>query len=106
MIIDTQLSYGLIAFGSINFLAFIIMLADKIKSARTGKRRISEGLLFFMAAAFGSIGVYAGMFFFRHKTKKWYFLLGMPLLIIQNLAMVYLIYLSLVRPDIMPVKFY
>lgn len=53
--------------------------------------RTPEGLLFFMAAAFGSIGVYAGMLTFRHKTKKWYFQLGIPLLILQNLATAYLI---------------
>jgi uncharacterized membrane protein YsdA (DUF1294 family) len=49
-------------------------------------------MLFFLAAAFGSIGVYAGMFVFRHKTRKWYFLIGIPLLIAQNAAAIYLVY--------------
>ena len=68
------------------------MLSDKIKSATPGAERISEGMLFFLAAAFGGLGVYAGMFSFRHKTQKWYFLLGIPLLILQNMATIYLIY--------------
>lgn len=69
------------------------MLADKLKSTKLENKRISEGLLFFMATAFGSLGVYAGMFAFRHKTKKWYFLVGIPFLLLQNLAIIYLIYL-------------
>jgi len=77
----------------INLIAFIIMLVDKIKSTKPGAERISEGMLFFMATVFGSFGVYAGMFAVRHKTQKWYFLIGIPLLMIENLATAYLIYL-------------
>lgn len=76
----------------INISAFFIMLSDKFRSQQTGASRISEGLLFFMAAAFGSLGVYVGMFMLRHKTRKWYFLIGMPLLILENIATMYLIY--------------
>jgi len=77
----------------VNVLAFLIMLADKHRSKRTKKNeRISEGTLFFLAAAFGSLGVYAGMFAFRHKTRKWYFLVGIPLLFLQNIATLFLAY--------------
>lgn len=89
------LKYLLIIFATINLLAFFIMLSDKVKSANPGVTRISEGMLFFLATAFGSLGVYAGMFAFRHKTQKWYFLIGIPLLILQNAATIYLIYLNL-----------
>jgi uncharacterized membrane protein YsdA (DUF1294 family) len=54
--------------------------------------RISEGMMFFLAAAGGSLGIYAGMFACRHKTRKWYFLIGIPLLIIQNATAVYCLY--------------
>lgn len=77
----------------INFIAFLVMLLDKIKSSNLNSRRISEGEIFFLATVGGSFGVYAGMFIFRHKTRKWYFLIGIPLLMIQNLATAYLIYL-------------
>jgi uncharacterized membrane protein YsdA (DUF1294 family) len=87
--------YILALFGLINLVAFLIMLDDKIKSTNPGAERISEGLMFFIAAAFGSIGIYLGMFAFRHKTRKWYFLIGIPLLIVQNMAAVYLVYLFL-----------
>ena len=79
-------------FAAINLFAFFMMARDKRKSIRgNGKRRTPEGIIFFLAAAFGSIGVYLGMLTFRHKTKKWYFQIGIPLLILQNLATLYLV---------------
>ena len=84
-------------FIAINLLAFFIMLADKVRAARENTERISEGMMFFLAAAFGSIGIYAGMFAFRHKTRKLHFLLGLPLLIIENLATLYLAYLYITQ---------
>jgi uncharacterized membrane protein YsdA (DUF1294 family) len=92
---DNLSSYLLILFLAINLLAFLIMLMDKLKSAKPGIERISEGMMFFLASAFGSLGIYLGMFAFRHKTQKWYFLIGIPLLIIQNAAVLYLAYLFL-----------
>lgn len=95
MQINNQLLYILLFFLAINLNAFLIMLADKIKSTNPLRKRISEGMLFFLAAAFGGLGVYAGMFVFRHKTRKWYFLIGIPLLIMQNAAVAFVIYLLL-----------
>ena len=92
---DIKLMIIIIIFGLINLTSFLIMMLDKIKSERPGAERISEGMLFFMASVFGSIGIYAGMFAFHHKTRKWYFLIGIPLLIIQNAAFVYLVYLNI-----------
>ncbi len=85
----------ILLFLAINLLAFLIMLLDKSKSRRSGAERISEGMLFFLATVFGSVGVLAGMFVFRHKTQKWYFLIGIPLLILQNVSLLYLVYLLL-----------
>lgn len=70
-----------------NLVAFLVMAWDKRQSRRTGAERISEGLLFFMATAFGALGVFFGMFAFRHKTRTWYFLLGIPLALAGNLAL-------------------
>ncbi len=90
--IDSQAWLLLAIFIAINLLAFVIMLLDKAKSSQPGAERISEGQLFFLATAFGSLGIYAGMFAFRHKTRKWYFVIGIPLLFLQNTATLYLIY--------------
>ncbi|MEN9920391.1 MAG: hypothetical protein RL538_284 [Candidatus Parcubacteria bacterium] len=84
-----QILIGILA--AINIFAFFIMLNDKQKSIRGDNTdRTPEGFLFFLAAAFGSAGIYLGMLTFRHKTKKWYFQLGIPLLILQNLAALYI----------------
>lgn len=77
----------------INIVAFIVMMIDKGRSVNPGASRISEGQIFFMAALFGSLGVYAGMLAFRHKSKKWYFVIGIPLLILQNAALIYILYI-------------
>lgn len=78
-----------------NLAAFGVMLQDKARARRTGARRISEGTLFFLAAMLGSAGVLLGMFVFRHKTRKWRFIVGIPALLVQNLALLYVISLSL-----------
>jgi uncharacterized membrane protein YsdA (DUF1294 family) len=80
----------LILFALINGVAFVVMLWDKIQSRDRGAERISEGMLFFLAACFGALGIYAGMMLIRHKSRKWYFLIGIPLLIVENLATLYL----------------
>ncbi len=85
-----QLLVGI--FVALNILSFFVMVNDKRRSIRGGNtERTPEGLLFFMATIFGAAGVYVGMLTFRHKTKKWYFQLGIPLLILQNLATLYLL---------------
>jgi uncharacterized membrane protein YsdA (DUF1294 family) len=74
----------------LNIVSFAVMAHDKRKSVSgADSDRTPEGLLFFMAACFGSVGVYAGMLAFRHKTRKWYFQVAVPLLILQNAATLY-----------------
>lgn len=82
----------LILLGAINIASFFIMMLDKMQSRKNNSERISEGALFFMAAALGGIGVYLGMLVFHHKTRKWPFILGIPLLIIQNIVFVGVLY--------------
>ncbi len=80
-------------FVLMNLSALFVIFLDKLRSEKVGAERISEGLLFFLAACFGSLGVYFGMVAFRHKTKKWYFLLGIPLLFLENMSTLYVLYL-------------
>lgn len=63
------------------------------KKAKKGAWRIPEKRLFFIALLGGSIGSILGMKTFRHKTKHWYFVWGMPaILIIQLLAVFCLLF--------------
>lgn len=80
-------------FVAMNMFAFLIMLWDKSESRKKHVSRISEGMMFFLATAFGSIGVLMGMYVIRHKTRKWYFIIGIPLLILENIALLFIIYL-------------
>jgi len=76
----------------INIFAFVVMANDKRKSAASGNpERIPESILFFLATAGGAIGIYIAMILLRHKTRKWYFQAGIPMLIIQNAAIGYVI---------------
>lgn len=81
----------------VNVLTFFFMGWDKIHSKKIKKERIPEGVLFFLASMGGGIGLYLGMFFFRHKTKKWYFILGIPVITLQSIVFWYTIVSSIER---------
>ena len=67
-------------------VGLIIMKADKTK-AEKNKWRIKEATLFLISAIGGSLGTWAGMYLFRHQTKHWYFVVGMPLILIAHIAL-------------------
>ena len=77
----------------INLTALCVVGRDKRKAVRGhNAERAPEGFMFFLAAMFGAVGVYVGMLLFRHKTRKWYFQLGIPALIAQNAATAYVVW--------------
>ena len=69
----------------INLLAFLLM-GDKRKAKRH-KWRIPEKTLFLSAIIGGSIGALLGMQVFRHKTKHASFRIGMPCILIVQIAL-------------------
>ena len=71
--------------AAINLAAFGLMAADK-RRAQKHRWRILEHTLFAAALLGGSIGAIAGMYLCRHKTRHWYFVLGMPLILACQLA--------------------
>ena len=76
-----------------SFACFMAMGIDKLK-ARAGKWRIPERTLFLLAAMGGALGGMLGMLAFRHKTKHWYFVVGMPLILVCQAALaIYLVHL-------------
>ncbi len=68
-----------------NIIGLAVMGIDKSK-ARRHAWRISEKGLFLVSLLGGSIGTWAGMYLFRHKTKHWYFVIGMPAILILQIA--------------------
>lgn len=70
----------------INLIGLIMMGADKRKAIK-GAYRIPEATLFCVALLGGALGTTLGMRIFRHKTKHWYFVVGMPLIFFVQLAL-------------------
>lgn len=74
-----------------NIVGFIMMMMDK-RRAGQGRWRIRERTFFLCASAFGAAGILLGMYVFRHKTRHWSFVVGVPVLCLLNLGGVYLLW--------------
>lgn len=70
-----------------------MMGVDKA-SAKNHTWRIAEATFFLIAIIGGSIGCILGMYIYRHKTKHWYFVWGMPLILIIQIALIGYLLLS------------
>ena len=68
----------------INLIAFGMYGVDKQKAIRK-QWRIPEAQLLAVAALGGSVGAILGMQFFHHKTRKWKFRVGVPLILAVQL---------------------
>ena len=88
------MKYFLLYLLLINAAAFLLMLVDKIK-AKKNRWRIPERTLFGSALLGGSIGAILGMYTFRHKTKHLSFTLGMPAILIAQVALAIWIFLKI-----------
>ena len=74
----------------INILTFVVYGIDKWK-ARQGSWRISEATLLMLAVIGGTIGALFGMQVWRHKTMHLKFKYGLPLILLAQIALMYLI---------------
>ena len=74
----------------INAIGFVLMLGDK-RMAQKKLWRIPEATLMAVAAIGGSIGSLAGMYTFRHKTRHLKFTLGIPAILIGQIALLILL---------------
>ena len=70
----------------INAFSLLLMLLDKHK-AKKNLWRIPEATLLTLAAVGGSLGCLLGMRFFRHKTLKAKFFLGVPVMLVLQLVL-------------------
>ena len=88
------MKYFLLYLLLINAAAFLLMLVDKRK-AKKNRWRIPERTLFGSALLGGSVGALLGMYTFRHKTKHLSFTLGMPAILIAQIALAIWIFLKI-----------
>lgn len=71
----------------LNCIGLFVMWSDK-QRARKGAWRISEKTLFFVALLGGALGTTLGMYWFRHKTRHWYFKYGFPAILLAEALLV------------------
>ncbi|MBP5529632.1 MAG: DUF1294 domain-containing protein [Lachnospiraceae bacterium] len=83
----------LIYLAAVNLFGLIIMGVDKSRAKRR-KWRIPEATLFLVAIIGGSVGSIAGMYLFRHKTKHWYFVAGMPVILVLQIIAALIMYFA------------
>ena len=72
---------------TVNALGFLLMTVDKYK-AKKNLWRIPESTLMTVAIIGGSIGSLAGMYTIRHKTKHLKFTVGIPVILVLQIAAV------------------
>lgn len=71
----------------INVITFAMYGMDKWR-AMTRQWRIREKKLIGLAIIGGSVGALIGMTVFHHKTRKWYFKLGIPVILALQITFV------------------
>jgi uncharacterized membrane protein YsdA (DUF1294 family) len=79
----------LLYFLIINSATFIIAGFDKYFAVKN-KRRIPENRLFTLEAIGGTIGLLLAMLLFRHKTSKISFIVKFSIILLLQIALVYL----------------
>ena len=71
----------------ISFISVVVCVTDKI-SAIKGLRRVSEKSLFILCFLGGSVAMYITMRIIRHKTLHKRFMIGIPLIILLQIALI------------------
>ena len=79
------LKIGLLYLLLVNVAAFVAFGVDK-RRARRGEWRIAERTLLLLAVAGGAVGAWGGMLIFRHKTQHPKFALGIPAILLLQIA--------------------
>ena len=85
------ITYLLWYLAAVNLVTFTVYGVDKAK-ARRGAWRVPEKTLFLLPLLCGRGGALMGMLVFRHKTKHWYFVWGIPLILLAQIALAVWVY--------------
>lgn len=79
----------LIYLAIISALSLIVTVYDKIAAKKLPRHRTREATLLIMSALGGSVAMLLTMLAIRHKTKHVKFMLGIPVIILLQLAAVW-----------------
>ena len=75
----------LIYLAVVNILTIIVFGVDKM-NAKSNRQRVRIVTLLGLAFIGGSVGALIGMYGFHHKTKKAYFTVGVPLILLMQVV--------------------
>ena len=79
----------------ISLVSIIVCCYDKIAAKHNPKHRTRESTLLLLSALGGSIAMFVTMQLIRHKTKHKKFMIGIPLIIILQIAVIFCIHFFL-----------
>lgn len=78
----------LIYLAVVNILTIIVFGVDKM-NAKSNRQRVRIVTLLGLAFIGGSVGALIGMYGFHHKTKKAYFTVGVPLILLMQVVVLF-----------------
>ena len=78
----------LIYLAVVNILTIIVFGVDKM-NAKSNRQRVRSVTLLGLAFIGGSVGALIGMYGFHHKTKKAYFTVGVPLILLMQVVVLF-----------------
>ena len=78
--------WWLIYLAAISVVAFIVTVYDKIAAKKLPKHRTRERTLLLLSALGGSVAMLLTMLTIRHKTQHVKFMLGIPVIILLQVA--------------------
>lgn len=70
----------------ISLISIIVCIYDKFASKHATKHRTREATLLLLSALGGSVAMFVTMQLIRHKTKHVKFMVGIPLIIVVQVA--------------------
>jgi uncharacterized membrane protein YsdA (DUF1294 family) len=89
---NTVINSGGYYLAVISVLAVCVTVFDKL-SAKAHGRRVPELTLFLLALIGGSAAMYLTMLIIRHKTRHFKFMIGLPLIILIQIALIFCLFL-------------
>lgn len=85
------MEYILIYFAAISLITAIVTFYDKKAAKKCTKHRVPEKILFVLAILGGSLAEFLTMLKIRHKTKHKRFMIGLPIIMVLQVVILWLI---------------
>ena len=81
-----QIQIGLLVYWALISLISVVVCGWDKRQAKKGRRRVPENTLLLLCALGGSAAFWVAMYHFHHKTRKPKFYLGVPAILLVQVA--------------------